>query len=65
MTKTVIKQNQSVKSRNHQDSQVNFNKIFTDNAHKNIEKFFNLDTFNSTETYYSDRYGWILRRIID
>ena len=37
MTKTVIKQNQSVKSRNSQRSQVNFNKIFTDNAHKNIE----------------------------
>jgi len=37
VTKTVIKQNQSVKSRKHQDSQVNFNKIFTDKAHKNIE----------------------------
>ena len=40
MTKTVIKQNQSVKSRNHQDSQVNFNKIFTDNAHKILKNSF-------------------------
>ena len=30
-----------------------------------IEKSYNIDGTNGTEAYYSNRYGWTLRRTID
>ena len=35
-----------------------------DNARKNIEKLINVKNIHGTEAYYSNRYGWTLRRII-
>ena len=35
-----------------------------DNARKNIEKLINVKNIHGTEAYYSNRYGWTLRKII-
>ena len=35
-----------------------------DNARKNIEKLINVKNIHETEAYYSNRYGWTLRKII-
>ena len=32
---------------------------------KDIEKSYNLDNFNGTEAYFSNRYGWTLRKTLD
>ena len=32
---------------------------------KDIEKSYNLDNLKGTESYYSNRYGWTLRKSID
>ena len=32
---------------------------------KDIEKSYNLDNLKGTEAYYSNRYGWTLRKSID
>ena len=37
-------------------------KILPEFAKKDIEKSYNLDTIKGTEAYFSDRYGWILRK---
>ena len=39
-------------------------KIIADNARKDIEKLINIDDTHGTEAYYSNRYGWTLRKII-
>ena len=35
-----------------------------DDARKNIEKLINVKNIHGTEAYYSNRYGWTLRKII-
>ena len=37
-------------------------KILSDTARRDIEKSYNLETIRGTEAYYSDRYGWTLRK---
>ena len=32
---------------------------------KDIEKSYNLDNLKGTEAYYSNRYGWTLKKSID
>ena len=44
---------------------VNGVKILLDVIKRDIEKSYNLDTIKGTEAYYSNRYGWILRKTID
>ena len=39
-------------------------KIETNITRQNIEKSYNIDSANGTEAYYSNRYGWTLRKII-
>jgi|TARA_B110000438_G_scaffold294398_1_gene335758 hypothetical protein len=39
--------------------------ILSDITRKDIEKSYSLDSIKGTEAYYSNRYGWTLRRIID
>jgi|TARA_B110000196_G_C21108082_1_gene646278 hypothetical protein len=39
--------------------------ILSDITRKDIEKSYNIDTIKGTEAYYSNRYGWTLRRIIE
>tara|TARA_B100002003_G_C13815653_1_gene401813 strand:+ start:15 stop:206 length:192 start_codon:yes stop_codon:yes gene_type:complete len=33
-------------------------------ARKDIEKSFNIENIHGAEAYYSNRYGWTLRKII-
>ncbi|MDC0194941.1 hypothetical protein OAJ82_01590 [Alphaproteobacteria bacterium] len=39
--------------------------ILSDITRKDIEKSYSLDSVKGTEAYYSNRYGWTLRRRID
>ena len=39
-------------------------KIIADNVRKDVEKLINIDDTHGTEAYYSNRYGWTLRKII-
>tara|TARA_B100001123_G_C14547569_1_gene724822 strand:- start:322 stop:507 length:186 start_codon:yes stop_codon:yes gene_type:complete len=42
----------------------NNSKIITEIARKDIEKSINLQDSNNTEAYYSNRYGWTLRKTV-
>ena len=60
--------NGQIKSKNvstKNDSLVDSVKILSDITRRDIEKSYNIDNFQNTEAYYSNRYGWTLRRIID
>ena len=46
-------------------SMVNSIKILSEMTKKDIAKSYNLETINGTETHYSNRYGWTLRRSAD
>jgi len=37
-------------------------KVLAELTRKDIERSFNIDDSNNTEIYYSNRYGWFLRR---
>jgi len=51
--------------RESKDSLVDSVRILSEITRKDIEKSYNLDTIRGTEAYYSNRYGWTLRRSID
>ena len=40
-------------------------KILSNTTKKNIEKSYNIESVNNTEAYYSNRYGWTLRKALD
>ena len=40
-------------------------KILSEFTKKDIEKSYNLEMVKGTEAYFSNRYGWTLRRSID
>ena len=42
----------------------NNERIVSEIVRKDVEKSYNIDTTNGTEAYYSNRYGWTLRKII-
>ena len=46
-------------------SQVDSIKILSDLTRRDIEKSYNIGSTDGTEAYYSNRYGWALRRITD
>ena len=48
-----------------QDTLIDSVRVLSDITRRDIEKSYNLDKSNVTEAYYSDRYGWTLRRTID
>ena len=48
-----------------QDTLAESVKILSDITRRDIEKSYNIDTAVGTEAYYSNRYGWTLRRSID
>ena len=57
----------SDKVRNHQNAKsksLNNSKVITEIARRNIEKSININETHETEAYYSNRYGWTLRKII-
>ena len=53
------------KKNNNDHSMIDSVKIFSEFTKKEIEKSYNLDTAKGTEAYFSDRYGWILRKTKD
>jgi len=40
-------------------------KVVNETVRKDIEKSFNIDSASKTEAYYSERYGWTLRKVIN
>ena len=40
-------------------------KFLTDLTRKDIERSYNIDNANNTEIYYSNRYGWSVRKAFD
>ena len=50
---------------NKDDSLVDSVRILSDITRRDIEKSYNIDSTNGTEAYYSNRYGWILKRIVE
>ena len=50
---------------NNDNSIVDNAKILSEFTRKNIEKSYKLDVVKGTEAYFSNRYGWTLRRIKD
>ena len=52
-------------NQNNKESMVDSVKILSEFTRKDIEKSYNLDTIKGTEAYYSNRYGWTLRKSID
>ena len=47
------------------DSLIDSVRILSDITHRDIEKSFNIDSIDGTEAYYSNRYGWTLKRTIE
>ncbi len=50
---------------NKDDSLVDSVRILSDITRRDIEKSYNINSTNGTEAYYSNRYGWILKRIVE
>ena len=46
------------------DSLIDSVRVLSDITSRDIEKSYNIDHNNGTEAYYSDRYGWTLRKTI-
>ena len=57
--------NQKNNKSNKQDTLVNNIRILSDITRKDIEKSYDIDSSHGTEVYYSNRYGWTLRRNIE
>ena len=64
MTTLANRQMRFNKSSN-KDSLVKSIRILSDITRRGIEKSYNIDETQGTETYYSNRYGWALRKAID
>ena len=45
-------------------SEVDSIKVLSDLTRQDIEKSYNIESTNGTEAYYSERYGWTLRKSI-
>ena len=65
MTTSAKRMNITDKKTNNDNSMVDSVKVLSEFTRKDIEKSYNLDTIKGTEAYFSNRYGWTLRRIID
>ena len=64
MTKNLNQISKDV-SKNNDEYLVNNVNILSNITRIDIEKSYNLDSIIGTEAYYSNRYGWILRKSID
>ena len=49
---------------NNEDSLVDTVRILSDITRRDIEKSYQIDNTNGTEAYYSNRYGWTLKRVV-
>ena len=50
---------------NNKQTLVDSVRMLSDITRRDIEKSYNINSTNGTEAYYSNRYGWTLRKIID
>ena len=64
-----MKINNKTSKRNNRNNQGNISiskgELRSEMTRKDIEKSYSLETVEGTEAYYSNRYGWTLRRIVD
>ena len=65
MTTSTNQMNITENQLNNDNSMVDSVKVLSEFTRKDIEKSYNLDTVKGTEAYFSNRYGWTLRRTID
>jgi|TARA_B110001454_G_scaffold44578_1_gene43594 hypothetical protein len=65
MTTSANQMNITDNESNNDNSMVDSVKVLSEFTRKDIEKSYNLDTIKGTEAYFSNRYGWTLRRTID
>ena len=65
MTTSTNQMNIAENQSNNDNSMVDSVKVLSEFTRKDIEKSYNLDTVKGTEAYFSNRYGWTLRRTID
>ena len=65
MATSTNQMNITKKQLNNDNSMVDSVKVLSEFTRKDIEKSYNLDTIKGTEAYFSNRYGWTLRRTID
>tara|TARA_B100002003_G_C13619117_1_gene317723 strand:+ start:167 stop:364 length:198 start_codon:yes stop_codon:yes gene_type:complete len=49
---------------NEKDSLVDSVRILSEITRRDIEKSYNIENIDGTEAYYSNRYGWTLKRTI-
>ena len=64
MTTSPNQMNITESNLNNDNSIVDSVKILSEFTKKDIEKSYNLNTFKRTEAYFSNRYGWTLRKTI-
>ena len=62
MTTLAKRQMRPDNSSTKEDSLVNTVRMLTDITRKDIEKSYNISDTQGTRAYYSNRYGWTLRR---
>ena len=65
MTILTKRQIQSQSIRNQEDSLVDSVRILSDITQRDIEKSYNISDTQGTKAYYSNRYGWTLRKTVD
>jgi len=54
----------STKLKNYSNTLDNTSKVISNMTRKDIEKSYNLESADGTEAYYSNRYGWTLRKTL-
>ena len=64
MTTQIKLEIQSTNLSSKNDTLVDSVRILTDITSRDIEKSYNIENIQNTEAYYSNRYGWTLRKTI-
>ena len=64
MNSTKKNHNQTKQVSNFDDSLSDSIRLLADLTRKEIEKTYNINNTHGTETYYSNRYGWSLRKTV-
>ena len=65
MTKSTNKMINKENQLNNDKSSVDSVNVLSEFTRKDIEKSYSLDVIKGTQAYFSNRYGWTLRRTID
>jgi len=65
MTKSTNKMINKENQLNNDKSSVDSVNVLSEFTRKDIEKSYSLDVIKGTQAYFSNRYGWTLRKTID